>query len=68
MSVIPRSTIVMSSPAALKRADRVSFGTSRNQQHRLVMRNDKDGINLRQRAENSIGAVVKAQNSKVDLI
>ena len=56
----------MSRPAALKQADRVSFGTSRNRQHRLKMRNDKDGLNLRQRAGNSVGAVVKAKNSKVD--
>jgi hypothetical protein len=60
--------IVMSSPAALKQADRISFGASPNQHHRLEVRNDNHAISLRQRAEKSVGAVVKPQNSKLDLI
>jgi hypothetical protein len=64
---IPRSTIVTSSPAALKQADRVSYRASPNEHHRLEVRKDNGGISLRQNAENSIGSLVTAQNSKLDL-
>jgi hypothetical protein len=67
MTIIPCSMIVMSSPPALKQADRVSLRTGSNCKRCLVVRNDRNWTSLRQRVENSIGAVVKSQNSELDL-